>query len=89
MLKSQRKQIVLKEQASQSGSDMKSIIASESPAESVASQQQLSDLNALSEQDDEFSKHYESYDDFLRELEEDKEYKVKVKGKQLVKDRLR
>ena len=89
MLKSQRKQIVLKEQASQSGSDMKSIIASESPAESSASLQQLSDLSALSKHDTELQFAYEDYDAFLSELEEDKEYKVKVRGNRLIKERLK
>ena len=89
MLKSQKRDVLLKEQSSQSGSDMKPIIASESPAESVASQQQLSDLSALSKHDTELQFEYEDYDAFLSELEEDKEYKVKVRGKQLIKERLR
>ena len=88
MLQTQRKHIVLKEQASQTGSDMKSVLASESSAVSEASQQVQSDLSALSRQDTELQFMYESYDDFLKELEEDKEYKIKVKGKQLIKERL-
>ena len=52
MLKQQKKNIIIKEQASQSGSDMKSVLASESPqAVSAASEEVQSDLSAISAAD--------------------------------------
>ena len=51
MLKQQKKNIIIKEQASESDSGMKSILASSSPAQSVASEQVQSDLSAISAAD--------------------------------------
>ena len=48
MLKQQKKNIIIKEQASESDSGMKSILASSSPNVSVASEQVQSDLSAIS-----------------------------------------
>ena len=48
MLQSEKKHIILKEMASQTNSDVKSVLASESPSESEATQQVQSDFNALS-----------------------------------------
>jgi len=89
MLQSQRRDVMVKEQASRSGSDMKYVLASESSSMSSAEQAQSSDLSAISRHDTELKFEYESYDDFLSELEEDKDYKIKVRGKQLVKDHLK
>jgi len=87
MLKQQKRDVIVKEQASDSS--MKSVLASESSSMSSAEEAQASDLSALSRRDTELKFEYESYDDFLNELEEDKEYKIKVRGQQLVKDHLK
>ena len=75
MLKSQRKQIVLKEQASQADSDMKSIIASESPAVSEASQHIKSDLSAVSAQSGSVDDIWNEMDDMLDDMKANDEAK--------------
>ena len=84
MLQSQRKNIILKEIASQTGSDVKSVLASESPAESVASQQVQSDLSAVSYQSnlgDELMDEIEFLDERQRQRDEEKKQQMAAKGK--------
>ena len=51
MLKQQRREIIIKEQASGSNASMKSILARSTPALSVASEQVQSDLDGIEEAD--------------------------------------
>ena len=85
MLQTQRKHIVLKEQSSQSGSDVKSAIASQSPAESVSSQQVQSDLSAVSVQS---GKADELMDDEEYLVEFEKQYNEEKSDAWLQKERL-
>ena len=75
MLQTQRKHIVLKEQNSQSGSDMKSAIASQSPSESVASQHIQSDLSEVSAQSGKADDWWQMLDDQLDEMKAEDEEK--------------
>ena len=84
ILQTQRKHIVLKEQASQNGSDMKSVLASESSAVSEASQQVQSDLSSVSYRSiigDELMDEIEELDEMLRQREEQKKQRMAAKGK--------
>ena len=67
----------MKEQSSQSGSDIKSSIANQSPAESVASQHIQSDLSAVSVQSGKADDWWQMLDDELDEMRaEDEETKT-------------
>ena len=84
ILQTQRKHIVLKEQASQTGSDMKSVLASESSAVSEASQQVQSDLSAVSASSGKLDDWWQMLDDQLDEMkveEEQKKQRMAAKGK--------
>jgi len=87
MLQAQRRQILIKEQASQTDSDIKSIIASKSPSQSEVSQQVQSDLSAVSAHGAEYNTLYNSNEDFVKELQAVEDAK-KVTGEQLIKDGL-
>ena len=85
ILQTQRKHIVLKEQASsQTDSDMKSVLASESSAVSEASQQVQSDLSAVSASSGKLDDWWQMLDDQLDEMkveEEQKKQRMAAKGK--------
>ena len=74
----------MKEQNSQSGSDMKSAIASQSPAESVASQHIQSDLSEVSYRSiigDELMDEIEYLDELQNKRDEEKKQRMAAKGK--------
>ena len=74
----------MKEQNSQSGSDMKSAIASQSPAESVASQHIQSDLSEVSYRSiigDELMDEIEYLDELQHQRDEEKKQRMAAKGK--------
>ena len=74
----------MKEQSSQAGSDMKSAIASQSPAVSEASQHIDSDLSAVSLQSGKADDWWQMMDDQLDEMtaeEEKKKQRMAAKGK--------
>ena len=75
ILQTQRKHIVLKEQASQTGSDMKSVLASESSAVSEASQQVQSDLSAVSASSGKLDDWWQMLDDQLDDMKVEEEQK--------------
>ena len=85
MLKQQKKNIIIKEQASESDSGMKSILASSSPAQSVASEQVQSDLSAISVADVSAEDFFHEMDDFMGVLEREEMAK---RGKAGMKDRI-
>ena len=75
MLKKDRTHLLMKEQNSQSGSDMKSAIASQSPAESAASQHIQSDLSEVSYRSiigDELTDEIEYLDELQNKRDEEK-----------------
>ena len=84
MLKQQKREIMVKEQSSGSNASMKSIIASSSPAESVASEQVQSDFNSIStaseRQVDIWAEHDDMLDDMKADYEE-KTQRMAVRGK--------
>jgi len=75
LLKQQKREIIVKEQSSGSNASMKSIIASESPSESFATQQLNSDFSSLGDADDIQYEHYATMDDYLREKDEEEDEK--------------
>jgi hypothetical protein len=84
MLKKDRTHLLMKEQSSQAGSDMKSAIASQSPAVSEASQHIDSDLSAVSLQSGKADDWWQMMDDQLDEMtaeEEKKKQRMAAKGK--------
>ena len=84
MLQSQRKNIILKEIASQTGSDVKSVLASESPSESDATQQVQSDFSALTAHSGRVNDMFEEMEDMLDQIQEDKlarQQQMAAKGK--------
>jgi hypothetical protein len=84
MLKKDRTHLLMKEQSSQSGSDMKSAIASQSPAVSEASQKVQSDLSAVSVQSggsDDFMQLLGEWRDEMAAEDEAKKQRMAVKGK--------
>ena len=85
MLKQQKKNIIIKEQASESDSGMKSILASSSPAQSVASEQVQSDLSAISVADVSAEDFFHEMDDFMGVLEREEMAK---RGKAGMKERI-
>ena len=70
----------MKEQNSLSGSDSKSAIASQSPAESVSSQQVKSDLSAVSVHSGAADDWWQMLDDELDEMKADDEEKKTTHG---------
>ena len=84
VLKQQKRDIIVKEQSSGSNASMKSIIASGSPSESLATQQLNSDFSSLGDADDIQYEHYASMDDYLRakdEEEDEKKQRMAERGK--------
>ena len=74
----------MKEQNSQSGCDMKSAIASQSPSESVASQHIQSDLSEVSYRSiigDELMDEIEYLNELQDQRDEDKKQRMAAKGK--------
>ena len=72
----------MKEQSS--GSDMKSVIASQSPSESVSSQQVQSELSAVSAHSGKADDWWQMLDDELDEMkadDEEKKQRMAAKGK--------
>ena len=69
LLKQQKRDIIVKEQSSNSSS-MKSVLASSSPAESLATQQLNSDFSSLGDADDIQHMHYATMDDYLQDMDE-------------------
>ena len=90
MLKQQKRDIIVKEQSSNSSS-MKSVLASETPSESAATQQLNSDFSSLGDADDIQYQHYASIDDYLRDVddeEEEKNQRMAERGKAGMVDRI-
>ena len=90
MLKQQKRDIIVKEQSSNTSS-MKSVLASESPSESLATQQLNSDFSSLGDADDIQYQHYASIDDYLKDMddeEEEKKQRMAARGKQGMVDRI-
>ena len=87
MLKQQKKNIIIKEQASESGSDMKSVLASESPNVSMSSAQraQSSDLSSISAADISAEDFFQDMEDFIGVLEREEMAK---RGKAGMKERI-
>jgi len=85
MLKQQKKNIIIKEQASESDSGMKSILASSSPAQSVASEQVQSDLSAISAAD--ISAEEEMTEMDYQKIEMERE-EIAKRGKAGMKERI-
>ena len=56
---------------------MKSVLASETPSESAATQQLNSDFSSLGDADDIQYQHYASIDDYLRDVDDEEEEKTK------------
>ena len=75
LLKQQKRDIIVKEQSSGSNASMKSIIASESPSESLATEKLNSDFSSLGDADDIQYEHYETMDDYLRAMDEEEDEK--------------
>ena len=74
----------MKEKRSQSGSDMKSAIASQSPAVSEASQHIQSDLGAVSAQSGKVYDFMDEIDEWLDDMKadhEEKKQRMAAKGK--------
>ena len=84
MLQSQRKNIILKEMAAQTSSDVKSVLASESPSESDATQQVQSDFSALSAHSGREEDFFQEMDDFVTQVEAEqlaRQQQMAAKGK--------
>ena len=88
MLQSQRRDVMVKEQASRSGSDMKYVLASESSSMSSAEQQVESDLSAVSASSSSADYWWQMLDDQLDEMKDEEEQK-RLRGKQLIKEHLK
>ena len=87
MLKQQKRDIIVKEQASGSNASMKSVLSSESPAVSEASQQVQSDLSGVSSQSiigGDLMAEIEYLDELQRERDKDKT----IRGQQLIQEHL-
>jgi hypothetical protein len=84
MLKQQKRDIIVKEQSSNSSSSMKSVLASETPSESAASQQVESDFTAISKHSDS-QDLWNELDDELTEMRElakiEKDNEMAARGK--------
>ena len=80
LTKEKKTHILMKEQSSQTGSDMKSALASQSPSESVASQHIQSDLSEVSAQSGKADDWWQMLDDELDEMKAEDEEKKTTHG---------
>ena len=76
LLKQQKRDIIVKEQSSNSSS-MKSVLSRSSPAESLATQHLNSDFSSLGDAGDIQHLHYATMDDYLRDMDDEEDEKNK------------
>ena len=83
LLKQQQRDIIVKAQSSNSSS-MKSVLSSSTPAKSVATEQLNSDFSSLDDADVSQQQHYDSMDDYHRDMdkaEDEKKQRMAERGK--------
>lgn len=88
ILMAQKREVLLKEQIAGSIADRKSVLASQRGSETLADRQLNESFDSLRNRDEELASQTDIIDDYLKKLEDDKDYKIKERGGQLVEERL-